>query len=1203
MKHTRFLFSALIGILPLLVASSPGQNSKENSEFKLAINLYNDGLYDLAAEQLRQFVALYSATSQGIEAKYYLGLTQMKLKQHDEARLTFQTFALTYQDNPKAPEAWWMVGESYAALRNYREAALAFERVKVFHPKSTNAATALVQAGKWFLLAGEPDQARRVLRVVLQEYASSPAVLPARTQLGQLYFAEGNLEQAQAELRRVVEGDPSPEAKAQALLVLGNIHLATGRGEEAEKQFREIIGKFPTSSALPGAYVALAKALHAREAQQEAADNLKKALASKNVDSSIVREALILAGDAHAALDDHPAAVRYYNMFFAAFPSDTLAPRVMWSSAGVNTRARNFKRSNELLNSILRSGAGDALKRNAMLQLARNAEDQKQPGQAIQFYDAYIEHYGTESATARIMMRAATLAGETMGDFRKAATYYELLQQRFSQSPLADDACMHAARCYEQLKDFDRALLTYDYLNQRYPSSKLRAEAMNRVRMITTFEVKDKDAGLEKLALLIGDLVSGKDKIGLSYRLGEVYFHDLKNYAAAAEQITTAINSGLTDSRFVNALYFRAQAYEFLSWKDPVHRDQAIASYETFVSSYPQEPRREDALLALFSLQATGPASAVTAMRSILAANPAFGKKDRMMLRLGELQQEAASGREAMETFSAIIREFPRSSSAREAAFRRIALVHSFGPADSTLGAASSYLTNFPESPYTAEVLVLGADAANRSGQTELAIRYLTRLSEEFPYTSAGENARRQLAGIYARSGNAGAAVALYTELLEEAENDPLAEPGTTGDLYLALGESLSGAGKTMEARTYLFRFLARQPGKDQAGRAYSLLGASYQKEGALEMATAYFRQAGAATASKEMADLLFSSGSYADAHKQYVQLARESRNENEKQHFEARIILSKLLNNDLTGIDASINAFAAQYKRADEDLASFELEKGSYYYRKQDYTTARKSFDRVSDKYDRTASAPSAMYWNGKILEATGKPQDALKLFDKIVKQYPRAAILPRVFVAIGNLQYRAERWDEAVQNYRRVVDDPSADPELLPLAMGNLIETYEAAAVFDAALDLTRRYLDMFPHGEDALDKKIKIGILYQRLGYNDQSVAHLQALLDEAGSDLEGELRYYIGEGQYNKGDYQQAILEFLKVPYLVTKKGKLDWTANSLYMAGQSYEKMNRHEQAVTMYQQILDRPGIDETFKAAARKEIDRVKVVLKKSPR
>ncbi len=142
-------------------------------------------------------------------------------------------------------------------------------------------------------------------------------------------------------------------------------------------------------------------------------------------------------------------------------------------------------------------------------------------------------------------------------------------------------------------------------------------------------------------------------------------------------------------------------------------------------------------------------------------------------------------------------------------------------------------------------------------------------------------------------------------------------------------------------------------------------------------------------------------------------------------------------------------------------------------------------------------------------------------------------------------------------------IVDDPKADPTLLPFAMSNLIETYEVAGINDAALSVTRKYLELYPNSDDSFDKKIKIGILYGRLGYYDQAVMHLQGLLDQAGSDLEGEIRYYIAEANYNKGDYQQAILDFLKVPYLVTKKGKIDWTANSLYMSGQSYEKMGRY----------------------------------------
>jgi len=68
----------------------------------------------------------------------------------------------------------------------------------------------------------------------------------------------------------------------------------------------------------------------------------------------------------------------------------------------------------------------------------------------------------------------------------------------------------------------------------------------------------------------------------------------------------------------------------------------------------------------------------------------------------------------------------------------------------------------------------------------------------------------------------------------------------------------------------------------------------------------------------------------------------------------------------------------------------------------------------------------------------------------------------------------------------------------------------------------------------------------------------------------------------------------------VPYLVSKKGKVDWISTAYYMAGQSYEKMAKYEQALTMYKQILDRKDTETQFKTAAQKEIDRVKTILGK---
>ncbi|MEK6570306.1 MAG: tetratricopeptide repeat protein, partial [Bacteroidota bacterium] len=389
-----------------------------------------------------------------------------------------------------------------------------------------------------------------------------------------------------------------------------------------------------------------------------------------------------------------------------------------------------------------------------------------------------------------------------------------------------------------------------------------------------------------------------------------------------------------------------------------------------------------------------------------------------------------------------------------------------------------------------------------------------------------------------------------------------------------------------------------------RAAEVLSSLGRLYRDEGNPEAAVSFLTQANEIghdrRVKRELADLLFDTGEYNAANAHYTELAKSAVAEDERKYFESRLIIGMIRLGNLTEADVEAKQFSESSKGVDEELAEFEFEKGSHCYRKQDYTLALNTFERLIKEYDETKFVPGANYWIGKIYEATGQNQKALEKYDEILKKFPRAEILPRVYLSLGNLSYRAEKFDSALRYYRMIVDSRSAPQDILPSAMNNLIEAYKTLGLFEAALQLNRTFVEKFPNDESVQDKRIDMGVLYEKLGYHDQSILHLQSLLEDADIDLEAEIRYYIGEAYFGKGDYEHAILEFLKVPYLVTKKGRVDWTPNAFYMSAQAYEKMGKYDQAIGMYRQIVDRPGIDQTFKAAALKEIDRVNTVLKK---
>ncbi len=1189
-------------------AAGVAQNTKENADFKLAINLYNDRLYDLAQEQLKQFIAAYPAAPQGIEARFTLGLTQLQLKQYDEARLTFQTFALTYQDNPRAPEAWWNVGEAYAAMGNNKEAALAFERVKVFHPRSKIAADALLRAAAYFRRAGERDNARRLLRIILQEYSSSGAVVEARTQLAQIYFEEGSLDLARQELKRVIDGDPSAEARAQALLILSNIHQDMGRADQAQEGYQEIITRYKTSGALQGALVNQARLFEATGKHAEAIENLKKALAvPQGADSALSKEALVLMGDASLAANSPANAVASYRRYVESFPTDPRVPDVLLRLAAAASRTGELRRSDEASQRILKMSAPDDVRQQALLQLADNARKQGAPALAAQFYARYADSFPDDPATPAVLFENARVTEKEMRDYRKAGSLFDLLIVRFPNSRFADDAAFGAARCRDQLHEVDRALEMYRDFSRSYPASELRAAAEERATVIETFEAKNKDAGLEKLALLVGDVVADKDRPALARRLGEISFHDLKNYESAADQFSRAIAAGGNDRDMAEMFFLRARALEYVNWTKPDTRGAASEAYQAFLDRFPADSRSSEASYALFRLQAGTLAAARTAYANALARHPASEYRDRMLLQMGRLYRDADSTDDALSAFSQAERVNPGSETAEEATYSRCMLLQARGLADSAAAVGTSYLKLYPSHRHTASVLSVLGELAQSRGDAARAVGLFQELTTRFPCTENALKARRRLADALLASGEATQAVALYTELLHDPSASPSRAQQPPTSLLLALGKASAVSGDTRTAKSSLTALLVREPRGVQAAEALTTLGMIYKSEGTPDIATTYFRQAGAASpttaANREVADILFDSGEYADAVRQYFFLATSANDQAAGRFYRMRAIVAALRNNELTRADKDIPAFLAAYKDTDPEAAQFELERGSVFFRQEDYPRALKSFQTVASKYDDTPSAPAAQYWIGKVYEVTNRPQEAIGQFGRLLKEFPSDPFAQKAHFALGNIYYRAEKWDEATKSYRQVTDNPQPDPALLPYAMSNLIETYETAGIFDAALTLTRKYLEQYPNGDDAFDKRIKIGILYQRLGYYDQSVLHLQALLDEAGSDLEGEIRYYIAEANYGKGDYQQAILDFLKVPYLVTKKGKIDWTATSLYMSGQAYEKMGRPDQALTMYRQILERSGIDPTFKAAARKEIDRVNAILNKTPK
>lgn len=1207
--------SVLIGIVAVCSVAF-AQESKENADFKLAVSLYNDKLYDLALEQFRQFVSSYPNTRQGVEARFYLGLAQSALGHHDEARFTFQNFALAFPDHPKAPDAWWNTAEAFARLNNAPEAAQAYERVKTFHPKSPLAPAALLKAGEYFNKAGDRGSERRVLRSLTQEYAASDVIQDARFRLALINFADGQFESAAAEARRSADASPATPLAAAALHLNAKALAELGRTGEARRVLNDIVGRFKGKEAAFEATLELGRIQIAEGNTDEALRTWGTLLDAKVAVSPRIRQSAFLeTGEALSNRGKISESLTYYEQ-----ASALQAPRkseAYYRAFLASERLGNLTKAGEYALKAVDADSGTAYSKPILLGGFRGAVFLNEIRQAVRLSERFRLLFPRDHHIPRLLLQTAELLAGELRDTRQAINLYEEILTNHAGDPSEDDALMGYARALRRSGSAPEALTLLESLRKRFPASDLVDDAEEESFQITTFEQKDKEGGLENIALLTGDVIAGRPRGELAFRLGEIYFNDLKDYKNAAGQYLNALKSGLPRDMQAEAWFRRGRSLELAEYGKRLSRESLaaiVAAYDSSMRLAPGSDGAGESFTARARLLIRS-ASSVNDLRQSseeMRKGPGGVISHELLLSLAEAYQRMRAFNDARSVFEEVLRTRPTAEAGGRALYRLAMTRFEMGEADSGATLLASYVSRYPSHRFTAKALVRLARVEAQRGEYEKVLELTGRLEKQFGYTEESGRVDEVRGDAYYVAGSVGPALAHFKKAHEACVSELLTPTPVPSDLLMKLADCSRRTSAPAEAKRFYAQVLARDTSSAVRSQILFALAGMAREENNLEAAAGYLQEAskfGSADparrfeAALESANLLFQNEDFAGALARYTELLGQTQADSLQRLLQSRIVVCYFRLENPVEAEKRATAFVRSFPRARSEAAEFEYERGRQHLRREETELAIRRFENVRERYPQAHVVPEAVYWLARSMEMNNQPQRAVQLYDSLLKAFPRHPLRPRIVLSLGNVYYHLEQWDAAAQQYKMVVDEGQASSDITRFAMSNLIMAYKEIGLFDAALQLTRQYIDRYPNDPDLIVKRIDIGVLYQKLGYYDQSILHLQTMLESADPELEGELRYYLGETYFLKGEYQQAILEFLKVPYLITARTKVDWIATSYYMAGQSYEKMSKFDQAITMYKQIIDRPGIDPTFKSAAQKEIDRVNLLVKANPR
>jgi tetratricopeptide (TPR) repeat protein len=1194
----------------LLYTVPAAQVNSESDDFSYALKLFDEGFYELAAKQFSRFVNRYASSSRVAEAAYYTGLSLYNLKDYANASVEFQGVAFNYPTSPRAAESWFMMGECYTRMNKSEEAAKAYEIVKNLHPAHPVAAKSILRAGEVYQQLNELDKAEQLYILIQNRYVDSPEYFAAIADHGSLYIQKGERGKADEKLQKVVASSSDEPLKARALFLLGEMNRSGGYLNTAAGYFQKITSGYTKTAAYQPAALALAQIYLLQNRSGDALKILNPALNANPPTEQKYRLQEKL-GDAYYLTRQYALALKAYeqsdeNKKDPAYVLRRLKGALCWQ--GQNNITRGIEQIQEII-------------RDTSFCTYSGFTETKQL-----YFDWLNQLHNLDQGIADLNYLKA--AGRfDRKDRLKLIEFYksrndgwsvirEIEPELYAEEKFAekDDLLFEYAVACEKTARYAESAKAYRQIIDTYAASEWVDQAQQNLAYLEKYKLTGQDIGSSYLHLL-GNIINREDADKLQLQLGKIYFEILKDYDSALSQLqkalTTADNQAVrTDIvHWIGLTYWRlaerrdipsatrdsllklakenfsnamAQigthdhpdelAWDFVQLgitveKSPLHKQ--IGYIETLVEKYPQSSLREDWLSLLAGLHA---------------------QTDSTLTR-------------ALDYYNLLCRQFTASKHYPEYLYERAAVGRKSG-GDTAPQDYRRIAGSYPNASTAALALYqLGMIYMDTDGYKEAGQLFM-KLKNDYYYSKEAEMVVIPIADTYLYSGQYESALKLYQSQLTTLPEDDVVlnrefvSTDQKSTLY-KLGRALSALQRMAEAQNYLTRYLAWDPQGPYADAAYFLLGEIYLGLNDPQNAVTSFSKVTSADkqhyqqALLKTAEAYMTLGEYDQAAQNYAAVQKLIAGEPEEIDIATKNIIALIRGGKKQQAESEINLLIKKFKPESNRLAEFQFEFGEYYRQNKNFDAAVKYFKIIKDKYSKSAYVDDAEYALALTYLVLNRHEEALAILTKFAVAYPESDKLGAVLNTMGTIYFRSEKYESAMSSFKSALEKP-LPADLKPQVMSNLIKAYTFVNFWDAALALAREYLQSYPQAGDLVDKKILMGRAYIQLGQVEQAVELLKETKQIADSEQEPEIQFYIGEAYFQAGQYETAITEFVKIPFL-SRKTKLQWEASALYYSGQSYEKLGRNDEAVRMYEEIIKRPGIDIVLKKEAQKRITQLK--------
>jgi len=241
---------------------------------------------------------------------------------------------------------------------------------------------------------------------------------------------------------------------------------------------------------------------------------------------------------------------------------------------------------------------------------------------------------------------------------------------------------------------------------------------------------------------------------------------------------------------------------------------------------------------------------------------------------------------------------------------------------------------------------------------------------------------------------------------------------------------------------------------------------------------------------------------------------------------------------------------------------------KGWTLFQMEQYEKAYAEFSALNQQTTDPNLTAKAVFFMGMCKKKSNSPEEALGIFEEMVKKYPKSDYRDDAYYEMGLLYFAMEEYDTALENFQLVINI-NQDDILKELSVKGMADCYFRMDNSEKGLDLINSYEFKNPK---LLSKTLfEAGYSFFKKGEYAKAGKYFNIVIQSTDNDsLKMQSLYWRGEVNYQSADYEASVKDL---------KGYLDspfagqFSENALYSLGWAYYNLDQFGLALTTFKQF------------------------------